>query len=85
MPSGKGHFGYGDGTGLEEIIYRAIISWNGLRLFARVRVGPKNRDYVLIGRDVLNQVVMHCDGPKEIFSFDEPTVPPSVTTSENPP
>ena len=76
---------FGDGRVVEPPTYIATISWNGFRFPVEVYYATKDIDYVLIGRNLLRELVMHCDGKQELLTFDCTDHPPSVTTPENPP
>jgi predicted aspartyl protease len=38
-----------------------------------VEVTPYDRDFVLVGRDILNDLVLHYDGPRLAFTLTDPS------------
>ncbi|MEX2716695.1 MAG: hypothetical protein Q6353_013605 [Candidatus Sigynarchaeum springense] len=50
-------------------VYVIRVKFENGRIF-KAKVIEKNRPYVIIGRNVLNQMVLHADGPGKIFTLD---------------
>jgi len=71
IPSGETPIRYGNEAVEIKRTYLAVIMINGFSLDAEVYFGGR-RDYILIGRNVLNQLIMHCHGKNQLFWFEDP-------------
>lgn len=71
IPHGEVIVGYGDQvTKKTKTTYLVNISFDGYTC-KDIEVTTENRRDILLGRDVLNQFKMTCDGLNEIFIFEQ--------------
>ena len=67
-------------TGTDRLPYSSITYYGTIVVESRsfdVEMATQDRPYVLLGRDIINQFVLHADGPAEIFELTWPPPPPS--------
>jgi hypothetical protein len=70
VPHGEVTVGYGNQLSERKVTYLADISFDGYTC-RDIEVTIEERSDILLGRDVLNQFKMHCDGINEIFTFEK--------------
>jgi hypothetical protein len=69
-PMGEVTITYGDDSSRKYLTYLTRIYLNGFELDAEVYF--RRADYILIGRNVLNQLKFCADGMNEVFAFESP-------------
>ncbi len=58
-----------------ELACQYIVDVEGVEsVFQRIKVHQTRRDYAIIGRDILDRIVLHLDGPRHEFYVDTPAV-----------
>lgn len=70
-PHGEAIIRYGNNEPIKKSTYVVNMSFNGFN-FEFIEVTTAVRNFILIGRDVLNKLKMCCNGKNQIFTFEDP-------------
>jgi predicted aspartyl protease len=71
LPFSEENIRYADGRITLKPTYLANFALDGFN-FESVEVTSSNRNYVLIGRNILNQLKLICDGKALTFTIEDP-------------